>query len=107
MESSVSSTEITLVIQHNPNVKKRFTVMDISELREDFQVLTKCSFADALGITNKIIDEVEFYLNSTSYEVQTFKDRVIAEVEAVTSNFDALYYLLQGFAKEIDNQRNK
>lgn len=107
MESLVSTSEVTLVIQHNPNVKKRFTIMDISELREDIQLLTKCSFADALQITNKIIDEVEFYLNSTSYEVQAFKDRVITEVEAVNSNFDALYYLLQGFAKEIDSQRTK
>ena len=107
MESLVSTSEVTLVIQHNPNIKKRFTVMDISELREDIQALTKCSFADGVQITNKIIDEVEFYLNSTSYEVQSFKDRVIAEVEAVNSNFDSLYYLLQAFAKEIDGQRTK
>jgi hypothetical protein len=107
MDNLVSSTEIRLIIQHNPNVKKRFKVLDISELREDVQMLTKCSFADALGITNKIVDEVEFYLNSTSYEVQAFKDRVITEVEAVTSNFDSLYYLLQSFSKEIESQRTK
>ena len=107
MESLVSTSEVTLVIQHNPNVKKRFTIMDISELREDVQLLTKCSFSDGARITNKIIDEVEFYLNTTSYEVQSFKDRVIAEVEAVNSNFDSLYYLLQAFAKEIDGQRTK
>lgn len=107
MESSVSTNEITLVIQNNQNIKKRFKVMDISELREDIQTLTKCSFYDALTITNQIVDELEFYLNSTTYEVQAFKDRVVKEVQQVNSNFDSLYHLLQAFAKEIDSQRTK
>jgi hypothetical protein len=101
--ASTTTSEITLVIKIQPDKEKRYKIMDETQLISDIVDLTSCSWADGASITNRIIDEFEFYLNSTDYDINMFKNRIIDEFEKGTINdFNSLYHLLKGFTTEIE-----
>ena len=105
--SSTTTSEITLVIKIQPDKEKRYKIMDETQLISDIVDLTSCSWADGASITNRIIDEFEFYLNSTDYDINMFKNRIIDEFEKVNINdFNSLYHLLKGFTTEIEESTN-
>jgi len=105
--ASTTTSEITLVIKIQPDKEKRYKIMDETQLISDIVDLTSCSWADGASITNRIIDEFEFYLNSTDYDINMFKNRIIDEFEKATINdFNSLYHLLKGFTTEIEESTN-